>query len=221
MRVILFGASGMVGQGVLRECLVDDGVTSVLVIGRNSCGLTHPKIQEVLRQDFFDYSDIMDVITGYDACFFCLGVSAVGMSEQDYYRLTFDLTLSAARALVERNPSMTFCYVSGTGTDSTEQGRVMWARVKGKTENHLMQLPFEAVYLFRPGFIQPLDGIRSKTRLYRAFYAAFGPFYPVLKRTLPNVVTDTKRVGRAMIRVARNGYSKRVLENREINTVAA
>ena len=211
----------MVGQGVLRECLADDDVTSVLVLGRSPCGVTHAKVREVLRQDFFDYSDITDVVTGFDACFFCLGVSSAGMREEEYSRLTFDLTLHAARALVERNPSMIFCYVSGAGTDSTERGRVMWARVKGRTENHLLQLPFEAVYLFRPGFIQPLDGIRSKTRLYRTFYTVAGPLYPVLERLFPSFVTDTARVGRAMIRVARNGYARQVLENRDINAVAA
>jgi uncharacterized protein YbjT (DUF2867 family) len=221
MKAIVFGGTGMVGQGVLHACLRADDVTTVLVIGRSTSGVTDPKVREILRHDFYDYSDIANALVGYDACFFCLGVSSIGMSEEEYHRLTFDLTLSAAQALVERNPTMTFCYVSGAGTDSTERGRVMWARVKGKTENHLLQLPFEAVYLFRPGFIQPLDGIRSKTRLYRAVYAVFGRLYPVLKRALPNAVTDTTRVGRAMIRVAREGYARQILENKDINSVAA
>jgi len=211
----------MVGQGVLRECLEDDDVKAILVIGRTRCEVTHPKVREIQRQDFTDYTDVQNELSGYDACFFCLGVSSAGMSEQEYQRLTFDLTLSAARALAARNPSMTFCYVSGAGTDSSENGRIMWARVKGKTENQLLGLPFEAVYLFRPGFIQPLHGIRSKTKLYQAFYTVFGPLYPVLKTVFPNHVTDTTRVGRAMIRVARHGYARQILENSDINSVAA
>ncbi len=209
----------MVGGGVLTECLEDARVRSVLVVGRKPCGVAHPKLRELIRSDFFDYSDAKADLKGHDACFFCLGVSAAGMTETAYHRVTYELTLSAAGALVDTNPRLTFCYVSGEGTDSTERGRFMWARVKGKTENHLLRMPLNA-YMFRPGFIQPLKGVRSKTKLYQAFYNVLGPLYPLLKRLLPNHVTTTENVGRAMIRVAVSGYSKRVLENPDINALA-
>lgn len=219
MNVVVFGATGMVGAGVLTECLEDPRVHSVLVVGRNPCGVAHPKLRELIRSDFLDYGDVRADLTGRDACFFCLGVSAAGMNEAAYRRLTYDLTLSAAKALADLNPSLTFCYVSGEGTDSTERGRFMWARVKGKTENDLLRLPFKA-YMFRPGFIQPRKGVRSKTKLYQAFYDVLGPAFPILKRLLPSHVTTTENVGRAMIQVAASGYSKRVLENPDINALA-
>jgi len=216
MNVIVFGATGMVGSGVLAECLKESKVKSVLVVGRNSCGVVHQKLREIIRSDFFDYSDARDDLKGYDACFFCLGVSAAGMKLTDYYHLTYDLTLSAAGVLAQLNPELTFCYVSGEGTDSTERGHFMWARVKGKTENHLLQMPFHA-YMFRPGLIQPMTEVRSKTKLYRAFYKALDPIFPLLRRLLPRHVTTTENVGRAMIHVTANGYHKRVLENADIN----
>ena len=209
----------MVGQGALRECLDHADVTSVLVVGRSSSGIKHEKVREVIHDDFLDYSGIEDALRGYNACFFCLGVSAAGMSEQDYHRVTYEFTLRAAETLAKLNPDMTFCYVSGTGTDSTERGRSMWARVKGKTENHLMRLPFKAAFMFRPGYIQPLKGIKSKTRLYRWSYAVVGPFYPVLKTLFPRFVTTTEKLGLAMIRVAGSGYPRQVLENRDINAL--
>ena len=218
MNVIVFGATGMVGSGVLAECIKEPQVQSVLVVGRKPCGVAHPKLRELIRSDFFNFSDARSYLRGYDACFFSLGVSAAGMTEAAYYRLTYELTISAAGALAELNPKLTFCYVSGEGTDSTERGRFMWARVKGKTENHLLQMPFNA-YMFRPGLIQPLTGVRSKTKLYRAFYAVLGPLFPLLKRLFPNHVTTTENVGRAMIQVAAQGYSKRVLENTDINVL--
>jgi uncharacterized protein YbjT (DUF2867 family) len=218
MNVIVFGATGMIGSGVLVECIKEPQVQSVLVVGRKPCGVAHPKLRELIRSDFFDYSDARADLKGYDACFFCLGVSAAGMTEAVYYRLTYDLTISAASALAELSPKLTFCYVSGEGTDSTERGRFMWARVKGKTENHLLRMPFNA-YMFRPGLIQPLTGVGSKTKLYRAFYILLGPLFPLLKRLFPNHVTTTENVGRAMIRVAANGYFKRVLENTDINVL--
>lgn len=221
MKVILFGATGMVGAGVLIECLENPWVQSVLAVGRKSCGVTHPKLREVIRSNFFDYSDATAALTGYDACFFCLGVSSAGMKEIEYHRLTYELTLAAAEALADLNPGMIFCYVSGEGTDTTERGRFMWARVKGKTENHLMQMPFKAAFMFRPGFIQPLKGVRSKTRLYQAFYNVLGPLYPLLRRVVPAHMTTTENVGRAMINVVAGGYPKRVLENTDINAVAA
>ena len=217
MKVILLGATGMVGQGVLRECLLDSGVEQVLVIGRSATGQQHTKLQEIVRSDLFDLSPIENRLSGFDACFFCLGVSAAGMSEQDYRRLTYELTISVATTLARLNPGMTFIYVSGTGTDSSESSRMMWARVKGKTENDLLKMPFRAAYMFRPGYIQPLHGIRTKTKWYGALYAMMGPLYPILKRLLPNYVTTTECVGRAMLNVARHGAPKHFLENQDIN----
>jgi len=220
MKVILFGATGMVGEGVLRECLEDARMQSVLVIGRSSTRLTDPKIREILHTDFFDFKPIQAQFAGYDACFFCLGVSAAGKSEDDYRRLTYDVTLAAAEAIVAVSPNLTFCYVSGEGTDSTEHGRAMWARVKGKTENALLRMPFKAAYMFRPGYIQPLKGVRSKTGWYQAIYNVLGPAYPLLRRLAPRYVTTTVNVGRAMIQVAMNGYSKQILATNDINLVA-
>jgi len=220
MRVLIFGATGMVGDGVLHDCLTDQRVRSVLAIGRSPLGISHPKLREIRRLDFFDYRDLMGDLESIDACFFCLGVSSVGMSEVDYSRQTFDLTLAAARALAAAHPGATFCYVSGQGTDSSERGRSMWARVKGKTENALLALPLKT-YLFRPGFIRPRAGKKSKTRLYRMAYAVAAPLYPVLNHFAPNHVTTSENMGRAMINAASIGYEKKVLENADINALAA
>ena len=217
MKVIIFGATGMVGQGVLRECLLAGDVDSVLAVGRTSTGQQHAKLQEIVRPDLFDLAPIESRLSGFDACFFCLGVSAAGMSEQDYRRLTYELTISVATTLARLNPAITFIYVSGTGTDSSESNRMMWARVKGKTENDLLKMPFRAAYMFRPGYIQPLHRIRTKTKWYGAFYTVVAPLYPILKRLLPNYVTTTECVGRAMLNVARRGAPKRFLENQDIN----
>ncbi|MER5965358.1 epimerase [Streptomyces sp. NPDC002057] len=222
MKVIIFGATGMVGQGVLRECLRDETVREVLVVGRTKLGVTHPKLREITHPDVAELitrPGTEEELTGYDACFYCLGVSSLGMSEEEYRRVTYDLTLTVARALSAWNPRLTFVYVSGQGTDSTEQGRVMWARVKGRTENHLLALPMDT-YLFRPGFIQPLHGITSRTRLYRAGYAALGFLYPLINRLAPHQVTTTERLGRAMITVATTGAPRRILDNRQINDTA-
>lgn len=216
MKVVLFGATGMVGAGVLNECLRDNRVTSVLAVVRSPMRLKHPKLRELVRGDFFDYRDARDDFRGAHACFFCLGVTAVGKTEAEYLRLTYVITLAAARTLAEVNPGMTFCYVSGQGTDSSERGRVMWARVKGKTENEILRLPLKA-YMFRPGYIQPLGGIKSKTRVYRVFYEIMAPVYPVLRRLAPNLVTTNEAVGRAMIEVALNGYPTPILDVRDIN----
>src|SRR5579885_1086110 len=191
MKVILFGTTGMVGQGVLRECLLDPEVAQVLSVGRSPLNQTHPKLREIIHKDFTDFTAIESELAGYDACFFCLGVSSAGMSEADYRRVTYDFTLAAARTLAHRNPSMTFIYVSGAGTDSTERGRMMWARVKGKTENDLLALPFKAVYMVRPGAIIPLHGIRSKTALYRVIYAMMGPLFVAARKLFPQHVTTT------------------------------
>ncbi|PKM76854.1 MAG: epimerase [Firmicutes bacterium HGW-Firmicutes-15] len=219
MKVILFGATGMVGQGVLRECLLEPEVQSILSVGRSATGLQHEKLVELAPTNIMDLTTIEGNLVGYDACFFCLGVSSAGMTEQDYNRVTYDITLAVAETLVRLNPEMTFVYVSGTGTDSTENGRSMWARVKGKTENALLRLPFKAAYMFRPGFIQPMHGIVSKTKIYRMLYAVGGPLYPVLNRLLPNYVTTTEKIGRAMIAVAQQGYPKPLLENKDINSI--
>jgi uncharacterized protein YbjT (DUF2867 family) len=217
MTVVLFGASGMVGQGVLRECLLDPDVRSVLSIVRSPTGQEHAKLRERVLQDFFDFSTIESDLAGFEACFFCLGVSSAGMTEEAYTRVTFDLTMAAAQTLVKLNPGMTFIYVSGQGTNSSERGRIMWARVKGKTENALLGLPFKGAYMFRPGVIQPLHGIRSKTKVYQAFYGVLRPLLPMLKRVFPNSVTTTEQIGSAMLKVARRGAPKRILENRDIN----
>jgi uncharacterized protein YbjT (DUF2867 family) len=219
MKVMLFGASGMVGQGVLRECLLDDRVEKVLAVGRSASGCTDVKFAEIVLADLSRIGDLGSALEGYDACFDSLGASAAGMSEADYTRQTYELTLTIARALVTHNPGMTFIYVSGAGTDASERGRVMWARVKGRTENALLALPFKAAYMFRPAVIQPLHGVRSKTAFYRAFYAVLGPLMPLLQRAWPRYVTTTEQVGRAMLRVAREGAPKGVLETSDINAL--
>jgi uncharacterized protein YbjT (DUF2867 family) len=219
MNIILFGATGMVGQGVLRECLLDPGIKQVLSIVRSPSGQHDPKLREFAHADFFDYSSIESQLTGYDACFFSLGVSSAGMPEAQYKHLTYDLTLAAATTLAKLNPQMTFIYVSGAGTDSTERGRTMWARVKGKTENDLLKLPFHAAYMFRPGVIQPLHGIKSKTRLYQAFYTVLNPLFPLFKFAFPQSITTTEQLGRAMLQVARRGFPKSILESKDINSL--
>jgi uncharacterized protein YbjT (DUF2867 family) len=219
MKVILFGATGMVGQGVLRECLLDAGVESVLAVGRSPTGQQHAKLREIVHDNFLYYSTIESELTGYDACFFCLGVSSVGMDEQRYRHLTYDITLAAATTLAKLNPQMVFIYVTGRSTDSTEQGPMMWARVKGKTENDLLKLPFKAAYMFRPAGIQPLHGIKSKTAWIQAIYVVTGPLLTLLNRTSPKFMTTTEQVGRAMIKVAKDGYPKPVLESEDINAV--
>jgi uncharacterized protein YbjT (DUF2867 family) len=219
MKVILFGATGMVGQGVLRECLVDASVESVLVVGRSPTGQHHAKLHEVLHQDFTNFSAIESGLRGYDACFFCLGVSSVGMDAERYRHLTYDVTMAAATALVALNPGMVFTYVTGRSTDSTEQGPVRWARVKGKTENDLLKLPFKAAYMFRPAGIQPLHGVRSKTAWVQAIYVVAAPLLSYLARTAPKYMTTSEQLGRAMIKVARDGYPKPVLESEDINAI--
>jgi uncharacterized protein YbjT (DUF2867 family) len=219
MNVLLFGATGMVGQGVLRECLLDPDVQRVQAVGRIATGLQHPKLREVLHQDFLNYSSIEVKLSGFDACFFCLGVSSVGMTETDYQRVTYGITMGAAETLSRLNPQMTFIYVSGAGTDSSEQGRVMWARVKGKTENALLRLPFNAAYMFRPGVIEPLHGAKSKTASIRIIYALSKPLLSVLRRIFPSYILTTEQIGRAMIEAARHGAPKRVLEIQDIRAI--
>jgi uncharacterized protein YbjT (DUF2867 family) len=220
MKVILFGATGMIGQGVLRECLLSPDVQLVQTIGRSAMGSGHQKLSEIVRQNLFDYSDMTTDLSGFDACFFCLGISSAGMREEDYERVTHGITLAAAKTIAPLNPNMTFVFVSGMGTDSTEKGRIMWARVKGKTENALTRLPFKAVYLFRPMVIQPLHGITSKTNLYRMMYTLTTPLFPLLHSVFPHHLTTTEKIGRAMINITKRGYPKQMLETRDINRAA-
>jgi uncharacterized protein YbjT (DUF2867 family) len=201
----------------MRECLVDPSVERVVTVGRRSTGDKHPKLGELVYPDVSTLAPLEPQLGGFDACFFCLGVSAVGMSEAQYSRVTYDLTLSIARTLLRTSPGLTFIYVSGAGTDSSEKGRAMWARVKGRTENALLSLPFKAAYMFRPGLIVPLHGIRSSTRWYNAAYFVIKPVVPILERLAPTTITTTERVGRAMLAVARNGYSTHILEMADIN----
>jgi len=219
MNVLLFGATGMVGQGVLRECLLDPDVQVVQTVGRTASGVQHAKLREIVQEDFYKNSSVDADWSGFDACFFCLGVSSAGMKEADYERVTYGITLAAAEILSRLNPQMTFIYVSGAGTDSTEHGRSMWARVKGKTENALLRLPFQAAYMFRPGFIQPLHGVRSKTTAYRVLYAVSKPLTPLLRLAWPNFILSTEEIGRAMLVVAKRGAPKRILESRDIRAV--
>ncbi len=220
MKIVLFGATGMVGSGVLLECLESSRVDSVIAIVRSSTGVAHRKLREILHQNFFDFGSIRDQLAGADACLFCLGVSSYRMKEAEYRRLTHDITLAAANALLHVCPQLTFIYVSGDGTDSTERGRSMWARVKGKTENDLLAMPFKAAYMFRPGFIRPMRGVRSKTRLYQATYNVLGALYPVLRYMVPEHVTTTENVGRAMIEVAAEGYPRQIVTSSEMNFLA-
>jgi uncharacterized protein YbjT (DUF2867 family) len=220
MKVILFGATGMVGQAALRECLLDPGVERVLTVGRSPTGQTHDKLQELVHANLTDYSPIAGKLAGYDACFFCLGISSAGMSEADYRRVTVDIAVAAARTLVKESPAMTFIFVSGTGADATGKSRTMWARVKGEAENAILALPFKAAYVFRPAFIRPMHGITSRTRSYRVLYAVIRPFVPLVSALLPGQVTTTERLGRAMLQVARNGAPKRTLESPDINAAA-
>jgi uncharacterized protein YbjT (DUF2867 family) len=220
MDVLTFGATGMVGQGVLHECLLDQDVQLVQAIGRTSTGEQNAKLREIVRQDLWHYADIESGLTGFEACFFCLGVTSSGMKEEAYARVTYDITMAAAETLCRLNPKMTFIFISGAGTDSSEQGRTMWARVKGRTENALLQLPFAAAYMFRPGIIEPLHGARSKTASYRVIYTLAKPLLPVLRWAFPDYVLTTEQIGRAMLAVTRHGFPKRVLETRDIRSAA-
>ena len=217
MNILLLGATGMVGQGVLRECLLAPDVTRVVALGRSASGQHHGKLRDLVRADLMNVAGYEPELDRFDACFFCLGVSAAGMTEERYSRVTYDLTLAVATALAKRNAAMTFIYVSGQGTDSTERGASMWARVKGRTENALLKLPFKA-YMFRPGLIVPMHGIRSRTGWYNTLYTVVSPLVPLLRRLFPSSITTTEQMGRAMLAVARNGYPKRILEPRDIVT---
>jgi uncharacterized protein YbjT (DUF2867 family) len=219
MNVILFGATGMVGQGVLRECLLDSGVRSVKTIGRTATGVEHPKLREIVHKNLWDFSAIEADLSGSDACFFCLGVASAGMKEAEYEHITYGITMAAAQTLSRLNSQMTFVYVSGASADSSEQGKIMWARVRGKTENALLRLPFRAACVFRPGVIEPVHGARSKTAAYRLFYVVLKPLLATLRWAFPNFILTTEQIGRAMLTVARNGAPKRILESKDIRTL--
>jgi uncharacterized protein YbjT (DUF2867 family) len=219
MKVLIFGATGMLGQAVLRECLLDPDVELTVTVGRSATGGQNARLKEIVHRDLSNYAGMEQVLTGFDACFYCLGVSSSGMNETEYMRITYEFTLAAAEPLSRLNPRMTFIYVSGSGTDSTENGRSMWARVKGRTENALLRLPFKS-YMFRPGFIQPLDGIESKTPSYRIFYKVLSPVMPLIKRALPNHVLTTRQIGEAMLSIARQGFAKSILEPKDIRSAA-
>jgi uncharacterized protein YbjT (DUF2867 family) len=221
MQVILFGATGMVGQGVLRECLLDPGVERVLTVGRSATAQKHEKLRERVLADLTDCSGIADDLAGYGACFFCLGVSSAGMSEVDYRRVTVEIAVAAGRAVLQANRGVTFIFVSGAGADETGKSRTMWARMKGEAENAILALPFAGAYVFRPAIIRPMHGITSRTRAYRIGYALMTPFLPLGTALFPGQVTTTERMGRAMLHVARHGAPKRILENSDINAAAA
>ncbi|NJM25675.1 MAG: epimerase [Bacteroidia bacterium] len=216
MRVIITGSTGMVGEGVLHECLLHHDVEQVLIVNRRTLGVNHPKLREIVHQDFLNFTPIEDELGEYDACFFCMGVTSVGKSEAEYKVLTYDVTLGFATLCLKHNPGMTFCYVSGSGTDSSERGKVMWARVKGKTENDLMRLPFKRVFAFRPGYMQPTKGLKNTLAGYRWL----GWAYPLWRVMFPSFVTTLKEVGIAMIHVAQQGYVKPVIEVRDIIAIA-
>jgi uncharacterized protein YbjT (DUF2867 family) len=212
IKAIITGATGMVGEGVLHECLLHPEVESVLVINRKPCRVNHTKLKEIIHKDFFDLPPIENQLAGYNACYFCAGVSSVGKKEDEYRHITYDLTLNFANVLLKLNPDMTFCYVSGVGTDSTEKGRIMWARVKGKTENDLLKLPFKAAYMFRPGFIKPTQGLKNAYKSYKFFT----PFYPIFRKLFPKYVVTLEEIGLAMINVTLIGSDKKVLECKDI-----
>ena len=219
MKVLIFGVTGMVGQAALHECLLAEDVESVLAVGRTVTGQNQAKLRERVVPDLFDVAAYEADLRGYDACFFCLGVSSAGMSEAAYTRLTFTLTTTVAAKLAEVNPQMTFVYVSGSGTDGTERGRTIWARVKGKTENTLLQMPFRAAYMLRPGFIVPMDGIQSRTRSYRIFYNVLAPVLPLLRRLFPKTILTTRELGQTMLTLARSGAPKTALEASDMRSL--
>ena len=212
IKAIITGATGMVGEGVLHECLKHSDVESVLVINRKPCRVKHEKLKEIIHQDFFDLSPIENELDGYNACYFCAGVSSVGKKEEEYKHITYDLTINFAKTLLVLNPNMTFCYISGSGTDSTEKGKLMWARVKGKTENDLLKSGFKDAYMFRPGFIKPTKGLKNAYKAYKLFT----PFYPVFRKLFPNYVGTLEETGLAMINVTLFGSEKKILECKDI-----
>lgn len=218
MNAIIAGATGMIGQGVLLECIDDPKVELVLLISRNPVGINHPKVKEVIHKDFRDFIAIKDQLRGYDACFHCMGVSAVGMSEEKYTEITYTASKALASILYSINPNMLFNYVSGIGTDSSEKGSIMWARVKGKTENVILNMGFKDAYAFRPGAILPERGIKSRTKIYNALYFITRPFFPLMKQA--KSITTTTKLGRAMINLYHHPQALKHLEGADINEIA-
>lgn len=216
IRAIITGSTGMVGEGVLHECLLSEDIEAVLVINRKPCGIVHPKLKEVVHQDFFDFSTIEKQLEGYNACYFCLGISSIGVKKEDYYRFTYTLTMHVATTLSRLNQDMVFCYISGGGTDSTEKGTSHWARVKGKTENDLMKLPFSEVFAFRPGFIKPIKGLKHT----HSFYKYVNWMFPIGRGLYPNGFCTLEELGRAMIHAVTRGYDKSIIEGRDIIKLA-
>jgi uncharacterized protein YbjT (DUF2867 family) len=212
IKAIITGATGMVGEGVLHECLLHSEVESILVINREPCGVTHPKLKEIIQKDFFDLASIESWFSGYNVCYFCAGVTSIGKKEDEYKHLTYDLTMNFAKVLLKSNSTMTFCYVSGSGTDSTEKGKLMWARVKGKTENDLMNLGFKDSYMFRPGYIQPIKGLKNAYKIY----SVLAPFYPIWKILFPKHIVRLEELGMAMINSTLSGFHKKILECKDI-----
>ncbi len=221
MRVVIYGASGMVGSGALRACLQDKSVTEVLAVGRRRVQNSAPKLRQLVLPDLANYAAVGDQLKGYDACFYCLGVSSAGLSEDEYQKVTYEFTLAAAKALLAQSPKMSFVFVSGAGADSTEAGRVMWARIKGKAENALLKMPFRSVHVLRPGIIQPLHGAISRTASYRLLYAVMAPLMPLLRTVMPRRITTTEVVGQAMLKLAKQGSEQKLLTNADINALVA
>jgi uncharacterized protein YbjT (DUF2867 family) len=220
VNILLFGATGMVGQGVLRECLLDPNVQLVETIGRTATNIQNPKLREIVHPDLWNYAAIESNLKNFNACFFCLGVGSAAMTEKDYEHVTYGITIAAAEALSRLNPKMVFIYVSGTGTDSSENGRMMWARVKGKTENALLHMPFVAAYMFRPGFIEPAHGEISRNKLYRVLFLLVKPLLPLLRRLLPNQILTTEQIACAMLNLVTRPYPKHILEIQDIRAAA-
>lgn len=220
IKVIITGSTGMIGKGILYECLENPSISSILLINRTSIEMEHEKIKEILIEDFHNLSPFRDVLSGYDACYYCLGVSSYRMKEKEYNEITYKMTLHLAKLLSDINPDLSLCYVSAVGSDSSEQGRSMWARVRGKTENAILKLPLKSAYLFRPGYVQPMKGIKSKTSMYTTMYTIVKPFYPIFKYLIPNKVTTTSAIGKAMIYTSLHGSDKTILYNKDINELA-
>ncbi len=217
IKAIITGSTGMVGEGVLHICLNNPNVENVLVINRKPCGISHPKLKEIIHKDFMDLTEIENQLVGYNACYFCAGISSIGKSEEEFRKITYDLTLNFAKTLVKSNSQMVFTYVSGTGTDSSEIGKIMWARVEGKTENDLLKLQFKDSYMFRPGYIQPIKGLKNSYKIYKIT----SPLYPILEKFFPKHVITLEELGNSMINVTLNGYNKKVLENVDIRILNA
>lgn len=219
LKIIITGTTGMVGKGVLLECLNNNKISEILSISRTPLGFVHPKLKEMIHENFYDFSQEAQNLEGYDGCFFCLGTTSAGKSEENYTKITYDLTIGFAKVLVKASPQATFCYVSGEGTDSTENGKTMWARVKGKTENDLLNMGFKDAYMFRPGFIKAMHGVKSKTKLYAFFYSLFSPLIPLIMLSA-KFATNTDKIAKVMIGVTEKGYSKKILNTAEINLAA-